>query len=370
MISITCGLAQGQPAPNPDVPDQELRRRIQQEQAQLRQARERRASLHKRLREAETALGKLHRQILQTEEKMESLEVSLRELDTSQQQLQNELRQRQSFVRRHLREAYQQGHQPQLRMLLDQQNPSRLSRLFHYYHLINQAHSKKIREYRETLTELQQVNLRIASQNRVLGSERSALQAQRQQLQTQQDRRQQVFRQLEQHIRNRNALLESLLAEEQELKDLVSKVRRDSKGQQRAADIQSFEQRKGQLAWPVKGSPQNRFGAYKLRPRLRWQGLRIQARRGEQVKAIHRGRIAFADWFGSSGLLVIIDHGNGFMSLYAHNQTLLRSVGDWIDAGDTIATVGNSGGQDQPSLYLEIRQGGQPMDPLEWLTRG
>ena len=132
---------------------------------------------------------------------------------------------------------------------------------------------------------------------------------------------------------------------------------------------QPFGKLKGKLPWPVVGKPSNRFGRYRNGTSLRWQGLTIPSTEGNRVEAIHSGRIVFADWLRGSGLLVIIDHGDGYMSLYAHNQSLLKEIGDWVNPGDTIATVGNSGGQQRSGLYFEIRHNGKPTDPKRWCKR-
>jgi septal ring factor EnvC (AmiA/AmiB activator) len=138
-----------------------------------------------------------------------------------------------------------------------------------------------------------------------------------------------------------------------------------------SADMQrlqstSFKQRKGVMPWPVKGSVEHRFGD----PRqgsISWEGLRILAKAGTDVRAVHYGRVVYADWLRGQGMLVILDHGDGYMSLYAHNDVLLHSQGEWVQAGDSIARVGNSGGEKEAGLYFEIRQAGRTVDPATWL---
>ncbi|THG71716.1 peptidase M23, partial [Pseudomonas sp. A-1] len=127
-----------------------------------------------------------------------------------------------------------------------------------------------------------------------------------------------------------------------------------------------FAQARGRLPWPVDGQLLARFGAPRGDARLKWDGVLIGAAAGTRVRAIHDGRVVFADWLRGAGLLVIVDHGGGYLSLYGHNQTLLKAAGDLVKAGEAIATVGTSGGQDTPALYFAIRQQGQPSDPLRW----
>lgn len=130
----------------------------------------------------------------------------------------------------------------------------------------------------------------------------------------------------------------------------------------------SFTQRKGSMPWPAQGKLLNRFGDTR-QGSVSWDGVRIQAAPGAEVQAIHGGRVMYADWLRGQGMLMVLDHGNGYMSLYAHNDQLLREPGEWVQAGDSIARVGNSGGEKESALYFEIRQNGQPVNPLPWLGK-
>ncbi|HEY7775443.1 MAG TPA: peptidoglycan DD-metalloendopeptidase family protein, partial [Kineobactrum sp.] len=131
-------------------------------------------------------------------------------------------------------------------------------------------------------------------------------------------------------------------------------------------DYKPFASTRGSLAWPVSGRRGNSFGASRGAGGMRWHGINLRAEEGTPVKAVHHGRVVFADWLRGSGLLLILDHGDGYMSLYAHNQSLLREVGEWVGPGTTIATVGNTGGSNRAGLYFEIRKDGKPVDPVVW----
>jgi septal ring factor EnvC (AmiA/AmiB activator) len=128
---------------------------------------------------------------------------------------------------------------------------------------------------------------------------------------------------------------------------------------------QPFHSRKGKLRWPARGRLAQRFGA----PRsggLRWRGVMIEAQEGGEVRAVSQGRIAFSDWMRGFGLLLIIDHGDGYMSLYGHNQTLYKEVGEWVDTGEVVALLGASGGRTESGLYFEMRHKGRPINPVHW----
>ena len=130
-----------------------------------------------------------------------------------------------------------------------------------------------------------------------------------------------------------------------------------------------FSRLKGQLTWPVAGRLVHDFGQPRAGGELRWNGVVLSAPRGREVRSVYHGRVVFADWLTGMGLLVIVDHGEGYMSLYGYNETTLKTVGDWVAPGDVIATVGESGGQPQPALYFELRQGARPIDPGAWFSR-
>jgi len=131
---------------------------------------------------------------------------------------------------------------------------------------------------------------------------------------------------------------------------------------------QDFDKLKGHLPWPVKGRILARYGTSKDQGHLKWRGVLIATKYGTPVKAISHGRVAFSDWLQGFGFITIIDHGDGYMSLYGHNETLLKQAGDWVNAGDVIATSGDSGGQPRPALYFEIRSHGKPVNPSNWCT--
>lgn len=130
-----------------------------------------------------------------------------------------------------------------------------------------------------------------------------------------------------------------------------------------------FKELKGKLPWPTQGKIIKQFGSARATNKVRWQGLMIASDEGAPVHAVHHGRVVFADYLRGHGLLLIIDHGDSFLSLYAHNQMLYKEIGDWVSAGEEIATVGQSGGQDQAGLYFELRHQGKPTNPNSWLKK-
>ena len=139
---------------------------------------------------------------------------------------------------------------------------------------------------------------------------------------------------------------------------------------QSPSDARPFKQQKGKLPWPTSGPFLATFGEPRKQGGLTWNGVLISAKHGTPVRAISHGRVAFADWLQGFGFITIIDHGEGYMSLYGHNETLVKQAGDWVDAGEVIATSGDSGGQPMPGVYFEIRSRGKPVNPSRWCSRG
>ena len=137
----------------------------------------------------------------------------------------------------------------------------------------------------------------------------------------------------------------------------------------RSTSEEPFSTFKGKLTWPVAGEVLHDYGTSRGSGPLKWNGVVLAAPRGREVRAVYHGRVIFADWLAGMGLLVVVDHGENFMTLYGYNETVLKSPGDWVAPGDAIATVGDSGGQSQASLYFEVRQGTRPVNPRQWVSR-
>ena len=202
-----------------------------------------------------------------------------------------------------------------------------------------------------------------------LDLERMLKQQQNQKRTLTQDRnqRKKILGSLEQELKKQGRDLSRLEQNAKHLSDLIdslSEILTDIPAQ--PPEHKSFSRLRGKLAWPVKGKVLNHFGKPKPPSNLRWQGVVIRAPVGNNVRAVSHGRIAFADWLRGMGNLIIIDHGDGFLSLYGHNQSLFKTTGEWVEAGEIIASIGNSGGQKNAGVYFEIRKKGRPQNPSTW----
>jgi septal ring factor EnvC (AmiA/AmiB activator) len=259
------------------------------------------------------------------------------------------------------------GQQQYIKMLLSQEDPARLGRVVTYYRYLNQARSERIATTRDVLARLRGLEEEIQQRTRELESLRTGQLDSKAELEAARKQRAEVVAALNRKVSSQSQEIAQLRVDEERLKRLIEglslymeELKVDVKGEER------FDRFRGKLHLPVRGTVEARFGELKQGGPLKWDGVLLKAPEGREVHAVYRGRVAFADWFGSLGLLVILDHGDGYMSLYGHNQALFAQVGDWVDTGQVIAGVGNSGGLGNPGLYFEIRQNGTPRNPLRW----
>jgi murein hydrolase activator len=266
-----------------------------------------------------------------------------------------------------VRLSYMTGRQEFFKLLLSQESPARLGRMIVYYDYLNRARSARIAAVAVELETLS----RLAAETDAVRRELAALEAeQREQLDALEaaraERRARIA-ELDHSIAAGGTEVERLEAEEERLAKLVVELAELLSGFP-DGEGQPFAELRGQLSWPVPGRITADYGRLRGGGSMRWNGVMLEAERGAVVRAVYHGRVAYSDWLPGLGMLVILDHGDGYMSLYGHNDRLLREAGDWVNPGDGIAEVGDSGGRSQPSLYFEIRRDGEPVDPHQWVS--
>jgi septal ring factor EnvC (AmiA/AmiB activator) len=241
-----------------------------------------------------------------------------------------------------------------------------------YYRYFNQARSDHIRRFQQALETLDGLAREIAANAQALAHTAQTLERERQELESMRQARRETLAALNREIRANSQTLERLRGDERQLQALLESIRAVlAEIPTQGRDRRPFRSLKGRLPWPTAGKVDNRFGRSRLgvAGKLTWNGAFIRANTQPTVHAISQGRVVFADWMRGYGLLVIIDHGGGYMSLYGHNQSLYKVAGDWVEPGELIARVGDSGGQDAPGLYFEIRHRGKPVNPARWCSR-
>jgi septal ring factor EnvC (AmiA/AmiB activator) len=327
-----------------------------------------RSELQTALSKAEHQIGQLNREIRNTGQRLRAQQHKLSKLQEDRQALQLKKQQQQSLIEQQIRAAYQLGQENKLKVLLSQEKPEELNRMLAYYDYFNSARLQEIEDYTAIIEQLDAIEPEINATTLELNASRQALQQQHRSLSDSKAVRQRHLAKINAALLDNEQQLKQMLSDRRHLEELLSAME-ETIANLTIPNDQPFKLRKGKLPWPVKGRLAQRFGKYRSGGKLRWEGVILKAVEGSEVQAIHHGRVIFADWFRGSGLLVILDHGDGYMSLYAHNQSLLIETGEWVNAGDNIATVGNSGGRQQAGLYFEIRHNGKPSNPQQWCKR-
>ncbi|CAA0078589.1 Murein hydrolase activator EnvC [Zhongshania aliphaticivorans] len=325
-----------------------------------------RSNTAKALRNIEKDIGVLAAKLRDTSNKRDQQQRKLSELENRQQQLRKQQIEQKNLIAEHVRNAYTLGKESQLKMLLNQEQPEKLSRTLTYFDYFNRARSEQLAKYRATLTELDTLKPAIKAEAQALAETSATLQSQQQTLVQQKQQRANALAGIDQSLLNKNHSLNTLDKERKSLESVLQEVEREITNIAIPESYKPFNAMRGKMPWPVKGKLLNRYGASRQGSAVTWQGIQIAGSEGDSVISIHNGRVVFADWLRGAGLLIIVDHGGGYLSLYAHNQSLLRTEGDWVKGGEAVATVGNSGGQRQAGLYFEIRYKGRPTDPNRW----
>ena len=267
-----------------------------------------------------------------------------------------------------VRAAYMSGSQEKIRLLLNQRDPATLGRLMAYYRYLNDYRAENIESVIAEIKKLDALKSQIAAEEARLGELAGTRYTELTHLNRSQEERAALLASLRKKIDNEGQEVARLAAQEQDLTRLIAELSSILSDYPISSE-EPFSAHKGKLTWPVAGTLLHDFGQPRLGGTIKWNGVVLAAPRGREVRAVYHGRIAFADWLAGMGLLVIVDHGDGYMTLYGYNETILKNTGDWVAPGDVIATVGDSGGQSQAGLYFELRRGKQPVNPRQWVTR-
>ena len=363
----------------------ELRSRIQSLQEELEQATEDRSEVADALKKSERRISDVNRGLRDLEHRQRSLSRDLKQLNEDTRSTQGEIAEQQKRLAVLLKERYIQGSGDALKLMLNGQNPGEVARNLEYYGYIGRARADLIRQHRESLARLRSLQDKTRQQNDSLTQVKQERVAQKKTLEAEKGARQEVLYKLSEQIRHQRKEIDTLARDEKRLTRLIEKLARlaaasaakpaasQKPGQKvdKVADASlaglDFVRLKGKLALPVAGEILHKFGANRDGGGPAWKGLFIRARQGQEVRAIGSGKVAFADWLRGFGNLLVIDHGDGYLSLYSNNESLYKQPGEPVRAGDVVAAVGATGGQDEPGLYFELRHQGKPFDPLAWV---
>ena len=356
--------------PNPAKAEADLkavRSQIDKVQAELERDAGRRDKITRELEESETTVSGA-RGALDKLRKERAVHAAKRaELATAKRNEESNLGERRAALAGQIRAASMIGQEEPLKLLLNQRDPAQTGRVLTYYQYFGRARASQIAAINSHIAELATIDAALAEQEARLTALEEQQKGEVARLQAARERRGRALATLEVESKNRTRELARLKDQQGGLEKLVRELRRaleridkfptDSKD--------AFAKLRGKLTWPVSGKllasfGQNRAGGVK------WDGVLVSGTQGSAVRAVYHGRVIYADWLSGLGLLTIIDHGDGYLSLYGHNERLYKEVGERVTAGDTIATVGDSGGRSSPALYFEIRKAGRPIDPRPW----
>jgi septal ring factor EnvC (AmiA/AmiB activator) len=325
-------------------------------------------ALNKALRKSELASAGINLKINALETKLKSLNTELTQLHLEQTALETSRQSQQAIISKQITAAYHLGREEPIKLLLNQETPDKLSRTLKYYDYFLRARGEKLNQYRETLSSLNKVETSISDHQLALSKNRDTLKQEQQQLIERQQARREVLAQLNKQLSGSKQALNKLTVEQSRLESVLKSLQESIAKLSLPSAEQSFAGQRGRLPWPVSGQLSKYFGASR-NASITWNGWLLKAKEGSPVNTVHHGRVIFSNYLRGHGLLMIIDHGDGYMSLYAHNQVLLKETGEWVLTGETIAKVGNSGGRDEHALYFEIRHKGKPTNPKRWLKK-
>ncbi|USE37028.1 murein hydrolase activator EnvC [Endozoicomonas sp. SCSIO W0465] len=321
-------------------------------------------SAREQVQKNERAIQQLNSDISTLETRLKEGQGEIKKLQSRQQVLTAKSEQQKVQVVQSLQSLYKSLGDNRIKLLLNQEDPETVSRQLVYLDYFQKAQLQSIQEYEKTLVELQSVEKTRQTLITRLNQEKTVIDQKKQSLVKQQSERKKRLSELASRYRKGGKELKQLEQEREKLDQMLASII-----SRQLSNSDSFNSRKGKLLWPVKGRVLFQFNDQNPETRMRWQGMFIATAAGTTVNAVHDGRVLFADWLSSYGLLVIVDHGDDFLTLYAHNNFILRQEGDTVLAGEPLALSGYSGGQQNEGVYFEVRLNGKPQNPSLWLGR-
>lgn len=340
----------------------DVQQAIAKQESNIFETNKARSVLEKQLKADDLAIAKVAKAISDTEQTLTNTQLEISALSKEKQALTSQKTMQEQLLAKQLRSAYTTGQHDYLKLLLNQAQSEKIQRTITYYQYMNKARINEIEKFQTIIAQLNTVKTKHQNQVEQLETLKQNQQKQRVQLDENKSSRSKTLASLGKELLSSQQQLANLKADEANLAAALQKLTALIRAE---IDLTGLSKLKRKLSWPVKGKVLRSFGS-KKQGHLKWKGVLLGASIGKQVQTVHNGTVIFSDWLKGYGLLTVIDHGNGYMSLYAHNQTLLKSVGDRVETGEPIALVGQSGGQDQAGLYFEIRHQGQAVNPRLW----
>lgn len=333
-------------------------------QAMLEQTEVERGDIKQALLKSESAINQQQQQIQQLQQSITEGEQRLKKYRQQSSKAQAAKLSQEQVLGKQIKATYAMPVSSPLQLLLNLQEPSLYARMYRYFDYLQDSHQQQITQYQQTIQTIKQLRLSIDVELDKSRSAQTLQDLQLKNLNQQRKKRQIAMRLLQRELDDQEDQLSDLQQQQTTLEELLAKLKRGGV----YVPLGDFAQQSGSLPWPVTGALKKTFGSSRAKGKLRWRGLVLTGQVGDPVQAVHQGRVIFADYLRGFGLMLIIDHGKEYWSLYAHNDALWKEVGETVQTGEQIASVGNSGGLSQAGLYFELRHKGQPVDPVKWFV--
>lgn len=326
------------------------------------------AELYSQLKQQSRAVSKLNNELRSLKQKVTAQNKQLDQLEHLVTEQQKSHSQQLEALNQQIRMAFIHGKPSFIKVLLNQQDPATIARSSRYFHYFHEARQQQLQQISQTLANLSVDQKNLYAAQKKYQQLYSQQQQKQKQLKAETQQRQATLKQLETKISDQDSRLSSLHEQEQSLQTLLDSLK---KPKQISTPYKgpSFAKRRGSLTWPIEGKLLARYGSSRNVGKLTWQGILISSPAGENIVAAAPGQVIFADWLRGFGLLIIIDHGDQYMTLYGNNETLLKQVGETVSTGELIAQSGDKGVRQHAGLYFEIRHKGSPTNPIRWLSK-
>ncbi len=347
---------------------EELKERIEDIDDWLEDAEEDRSALERQLAVTEKTISRLTRERRSLRQQAEQQQQKLQELENQARELTRTLDRQRESLKKQIRAAWMEGDAPAVKVLLNEIDPDKISRTMTYYEYLSKDTVDRLETFRQNLQELRTAQAEVQSTRVELARTEESVAKRQQELTSSRQQRQKTLTALNADIQNRRSEREELESDRKRLEDLLEEVQQAINNIPSPNESQPFGSLRNKLPWPVKGQVLSRYGERYADGKLRRNGMLIRTGEEAEIRAIHYGRVVFANWLRGFGLITIIDHGDGYMTLYGHSSSLFTSPGDWVASGEPIAQAGRTGGTDSPALYFEIRHNGKPDNPGRWLA--
>ena len=341
-----------------------IQQQIKNKQAQISQQLEAAKKLQENLKVVELQIAKSAKKLNKIDISLANNQQQLRVLRKQQKGYLASLEQQKSVLAKQIRSAYMTGNYDFAKMLLNQQDAANFERTITYYQYLNKARKSQIDSFNLLVKDLQKVNAKLIDNQNELEQLKGKQLEQQRALEANQTQREGTLVAIQATIESEEAKITQLQINEKNLLEALTRAQQQV--DQQDITLSGLSALKGRLLMPAEGNLRKMFGRFR-QGQIKWKGVVINGTAGDSVVAIHHAKVLYSDWLRGFGLVTVLDHGNGYMSLYGHNQALLKQAGEAVQAGEAIALLGQSGGQSRPNLYFEIRHKGRPINPVSWL---